>query len=633
MSTDIHDWRQDKQALVESEERHRALLRASSVALWVATPDGMITETKGWQEVTGQTKGEYLGLGSVNTIHPDDQTRIEQAWLQAVLAGENYEAECWVRQANGDYRWMLTRAVPIRNPDGSIREWIGGLSDIHDRRTAEEQLRQSEERLRLAMQAARMVAWEQDLLTGHITRSYNSLGLLGIGSGPSSEVLDNIHPEDRPLRDGFMSQIAATGTATIEFRYVSPTGKMLWLYSRGEKAGPNRVVGVTYDITDRKAAEEEIWRIANHDALTGLPNRLLFQHRLEKALSEAQKSGTSVSLLLIDLDDFKDVNDTLGHNAGDALLKETAARLVLMMRDCDTVARLGGDEFAVIVVESLELKHAANLAQTITKRLRQPFAHESRMIVSRASIGVAGFPDHDYDPTELMRDADIALYRAKATGRGQVVTYSAGMRAAAEQRLLVGKEAREAIIRDQIVPLYQPKICLTAGRTVGLEALARWCHPDKGLLTPATFGAVFDDPEIAKALGNRLIGKITSDIRRWIGSGLNPGRVAVNLSSAEFSQPDLADEILRILALARVPSKHFEIEVTEKVLLEGRSGLVADTLNKFRKRGVQVALDDFGTGYASLTHLKQLPVTTSRSIKASSVTWSRMQMIRRLWRP
>jgi EAL domain-containing protein (putative c-di-GMP-specific phosphodiesterase class I) len=182
------------------------------------------------------------------------------------------------------------------------------------------------------------------------------------------------------------------------------------------------------------------------------------------------------------------------------------------------------------------------------------------------------------------------------------------MRMAAEQRLTLAREIREAIARDQLVPFYQPKVCVSSGRVVGLEALARWHHPTHGLLSPGAFAAAFDDPEVATAFSKRLIGKIASDIRTWIKAGLDPGRVAVNLSSVEFSQRDLADEVLRILRLAKVPPDHFEVEVTEKVLLDGRSGLVLDTLERFHRHGVQIALDDFGTGYASLTHLKEFPV-------------------------
>jgi diguanylate cyclase (GGDEF)-like protein len=454
-----------------------------------------------------------------------------------------------------------------------------------------------------------MVAWELDTRTDQITRSENSLVLLGLGSGPAEDFLERIGPEDRARREEFLGNLRETGTDTMEFRYFLPDGRSLWLGTRAQKAGLHRVVGVTFDITDRKAAEEEIWRAANHDPLTGLPNRALLQHRLDQALKDALEKGTSVSLLLIDLDNFKDVNDSLGHAAGDALLKETAARLSGMMRECDTVARLGGDEFAVIVVEPLKVGNATSLADNIIHRIRQPFAHEGRIIVSRASIGVAAFPEHDSASAELLKDADIALYRAKAEGRGRVVTYSATMRAAAEQRLSLLKEVKDALRREEVIPFYQPKVCLSTGRTVGLEALARWQHPSKGLLTPATFGLAFDDPELAVVLNKRLIGKIVSDIRKWLIAGIDPGRVAINFSSSEFSHPDLANNVLQVLALAKVPAKHLEIEVTEKVLLEGRSGMVSKTLEKFRGHGVQIALDDFGTGYASLTHLKQFPVS------------------------
>jgi len=736
-STDIHEWKKAEQALAESEERHRALIEASAAMIWRAASDGSILGGWGWEEFCGQASGEYEGRGWLDVVHPDDRERIERIWRELVAAPRTGTSEYRVRHKDGQYRWVSARAVPLNAPDGSVREWVGTLTDIHEQKQAEEAvrtseerlrlavettslgiwdadlvtgqvqwapetreilglapdapityqeylelihpedrervekksfeevpgkglaytgsyriiraddgavrwvavnaralldengrvvrkigtiqdvterklaenaMRASEERLRLALQAARMCAWEQDLTTDQVVRSENSLGLLEIGSGPLSEFLGRVSPEDQEARARFIARIIENGSDTMEFRYTSPAGKTMWLASRGEMAGPNRVIGVTFDISDRKAAEEEVWRSANHDSLTGLPNRVLFQQCLDRALERARESGTHVSLLLIDLDDFKDVNDTLGHDAGDALLKETATRLTALVRGCDTVARLGGDEFAVVVVEPLRLGNAASLATTMTQRLRQPFLYNGRTIVSRASIGVAGFPDHDSDPVELMKDADIALYRAKAEGRNRVVIYSPGMRAMAEQRLNLGREIREALSRDQLLPFYQPKVCLATGAIVGLEALARWRHDTKGILTPGTFGAAFDDPELATAVGKRLIGRVASDMRKWLDAGLSLGRVAVNLSSAEFSQPDLAEEILRILDLVKVPAEHFEIEVTERVLLEGRSGAVAEALGKFHRRGVQIALDDFGTGYASLTHLKQFPV-------------------------
>jgi diguanylate cyclase (GGDEF)-like protein/PAS domain S-box-containing protein len=612
-STDIHEQRHATEALRINEERLRLAIETTRLGIWDAD---LITGKREWTREardvlrispeTPATRDTFL-----DRIHPEDRTRIGDRFFAAVPENELvYGDECRVFRAdNGEERWVAVSGRTFLDEDGRAIRKLGTIQDITERKRAEEALRDSETRLQLALQAARMVAWERDTRTDRVTRSENSLALLGLGSGPDEAFLERIRPEDRARREEFLASLGDTGTNTMEFRYFLPDGRSLWLGTRAQKAGPHRVVGVTFDITDRKAAEEEIWPAANHDPLTGLPNRALLQHRLDHALKDALEKGTSVSLLLIDLNNFKDVNDSLGHAAGDALLKETAARLSDMMRECDTVVRLGGDEFAVIVVEPLKLGNAISLADNILQRIRQPFAHKGRMIVTRASIGVAAFPEHDSAPAELLKDADIALYQAKADGRSRVVTYSASMRMAAEHRLALLKEIREALRREEIIPFYQPKVCLSTRRMIGLEALARWQHPVKGLLTPATFGLAFDDPELAIVLSKRLIGKIVSDIRKWLIAGIDPGRVAINFSSSEFSHPDLADNVLHVLDLAKVPAKHLEIEVTEKVLLEGRSGMVSETLEKFRKQGVQIALDDFGTGYASLTHLKQFPVS------------------------
>ncbi|NBJ12250.1 bifunctional diguanylate cyclase/phosphodiesterase [Microvirga arsenatis] len=609
--TDVHAWKEAERRVAESEERLRLAVETTGLGIWDAD---LVTGRRQWS-AEART---ILGIGPevpttrdtfLERIHPEDRARMDGKFFAHDPASHlAYDDECRILRADtGEERWVAVTGQTLFDGDGRAVRKIGTIQDVTERRRAQDALRASEERLQLALQAARMVAWEQDLVTNHISRSGNALELLGVASGPLEEFLERVPVEDRAHRERFLERIRAEGADTMEFRYTLPEGKTLWLASRAQRTDGDRVVGVTFDISDRKAAEEEIWRTANHDALTGLPNRVLFQRCLEQALAQARPRGTGVSLLLIDLDDFKDVNDTLGHDAGDALLQETAARLAGTVRDGDTVARLGGDEFAVLVVDT-QAHPVTSLAETITKRVRQPFTYNGRMIVSRASIGIASFPEHDAAPAELMKDAGIALYQAKREGRGRVVTYSADMRTAAEQRLALRREVKEAIARDQLLPFYQPKVCLSTGQVVGLEALARWQHPTKGLLTPGAFAAAFDDPELVTAFSKRLIGKIASDVRQWLKVGLNPGRVAVNLSSAEFSQLDLADEVLRILRLAKVPTQHFEVEVTEKVLLDGRSGLVLDTLERFHRKGVQVALDDFGTGYASLTHLKEFPV-------------------------
>jgi diguanylate cyclase (GGDEF)-like protein/PAS domain S-box-containing protein len=606
--TDIHEWKASESAAAQSRERYKALLEASAVVFWLADPDGMLTHLEGTIEFGGLAENTYTGAGWLQSVHPDDLARVKAAWQWALSSGSDYQSEFRIMLADGQYRWMLANAVALKNADGTIREWVGSVSDIHDRRQAEEKLRASEERLRLALHAGRMFAWEQDLTTDHITRSQNAVTLLGIGSGPLSDFLGRVHPEDRVLRQRFAQQVKAQGSYTSEFRYILPSGKVLWFGSRAELTSPDRVVGVTFDITDRKSAEEEIWRAANHDALTGLSNRVLFHRCLEQALAKAKRGKACIGLLLIDLDDFKDVNDTLGHDAGDALLKETAARLTDLIGANDRVARLGGDEFAVLMADLQTIDDAARFAECVVERLREPFTYKRRVVSSRASIGVAAFPDHHSEPAELMKSADIALYRAKAQGRNRVLAYSPAMRREIEERVSLGIDLREALAKSQMVPFYQPKVCLATGRIIGFEALARWQHPTRGILTPNVFGAAFDDADLAPAIRRQLVPKIAADMRTWIDRGLAFGRIAVNLSSADFNQPQLVAEIIEALAGSGVPAEFLEVEITETVLLGRSSECVSAILKQFRDRGVQIALDDFGTGYASLMHLKHFPV-------------------------
>ncbi|GEO17683.1 bifunctional diguanylate cyclase/phosphodiesterase [Microvirga aerophila] len=597
-------------ALRASEERFRTLYNKTPLPLHALNSEGIIEYVSdAWLDLLGYCRDEVIGRPITDFMTEDSvRQRSESVWSNLFKTGVAKDIEYRLVTKEGRILDVLMSGRVEQNARGRFSHVFGGVIDVTARKQAAEALQASEERLRLALHAGRMFAWEHDLTTDFITRSQNSVELLGIGSGPLPDFLERVHPDDQPLRERFLHHIYANGSDTNEFRYLLPDGKVLWLGSRAEKAGPTRVVGVTFDITDRKAAEQEVWRVANHDVLTGLPNRALFQDRLEQALADAEQNGTSVSLLLIDLDDFKDVNDTLGHDAGDALLKEMATRLSAAVQACDTVARVGGDEFAIVLVQPLTLDRATSLAETLIAKLRQPFAYAERTVVSRASIGVAAFPDHDANPAELMKDADIALYRAKAQGRNRVVTYSSVLRTATEARVTLGRDVREAISNDQIVPFYQPKVCLTSGRIIGLEALARWQHPSKGVLTPGFFGAVFDDPEIAQAISESLISQVASDMREWLDQGFDLGRVAVNLSSAQFNQSELADDILGLLERSNVPPEHFEIEVTETVFLGKSADYVAAILGQFRQGKLQIALDDFGTGYASLTHLKQFPV-------------------------
>jgi diguanylate cyclase (GGDEF)-like protein/PAS domain S-box-containing protein len=602
-----------EEKLRESEQRYRLAALATSDAIYdweFATDRLQWGESRLGQFAYEAAEAPSSGTTWLDSVHPDDRAAVEDEVRHFIVgsAGERWQGEYRWRRGDGGYAYVRDRGYLVRDPSGRPVRMIGALQDLTEARRADEALRTGEERLRLALHASNMVAWDLDLRTEHVSRSDTAAALLGLGSGPASEFTARVHPEDRHKVDLLRLSSLTDGTHAAEIRYGAPDGREIWLSIRAERQDKDRMIGITFDISDRKATEEAIWQTANHDPLTGLANRALFQTRLGDALAAADASGKGVGLLLLDLDDFKDINDTLGHAAGDRLLVETAARLMQAVGDRGTVARVGGDEFAVVLVEQPGLAAIAACAEDILTALQPCFDYEGRALSTRASIGVAAFPDHHRDPVELMKDADIALYRAKESGRSRAVVYSSAARDVMERRVSILREVRQGLEAAEFVPHYQPKVSLANGEIVGFEALARWRHPALGLLTPAYFGSVFDDRDMSSALATSMIAQVASDIGSWMEQGLACGRVAVNLSSADFSDRKLADRIVALLAAARVPTAHFEIEVTETVFLGRQTEDVAAVLNEFHEAGISIALDDFGTGFASLTHLKQFPV-------------------------
>jgi len=353
----------------------------------------------------------------------------------------------------------------------------------------------------------------------------------------------------------------------------------------------------------RKRAEERLAHLAYHDVLTDLPNRVLLNDRLTQAILASQRSGDPIALMVLDLDHFKAVNDSLGHHAGDRMLQEVAVRLRALLRATDTVARLGGDEFALMLLDT-DLQNATLMARKLLNRLSEPYVIDDRPFVVSASIGIAGFPEHGTAADSVLQKADIAMYVAKSGGLG-VAVYAPDRDRQAHRRLTLTTELREAIERDQFVCHYQPIVSLETNAVIRVEALARWQHPAQGLLGPEEFISLAEQTGLIEPLTMLLIDKV---LTQWAAPGARfPVPIAVNLSAKHLRDPDLPDRVADLLRLHDAAPSTLALEITENSIMSDPDRSIA-CLTRLRDMGISVAVDDFGTGYSSLSYLRDLPV-------------------------
>jgi len=369
-----------------------------------------------------------------------------------------------------------------------------------------------------------------------------------------------------------------------------------------------RLLAISRDVTATRDAANELRWASEHDSLTELPNRAAFEAYLQAATFRAMEGGAGIGLLLIDLDHFKHVNDTLGHGAGDLLLKTFGRRLQQTMRAGDYVARLGGDEFAVVLHNVQSEAELIAAGRSIVSRLHDPIVYQGRVVGSGASIGGAIFPRDANCANDLFKHADTALYALKASGRGGIKMFHNYMREQLQTAATQLSLARRAVAARSLIPVYQPKIELGTGRTVGFEALMRWRHPQHGLQLPDTLAEAFKDYEHASAIGEQMQHAVLRDVARWSRSSFTFGRVSINAAPAEFLRDDYAERLIDHLNTHSVSPQQIEIEVTEHVFLDRGAEYVSRALKALHDIGVRVALDDFGTGYSSLSHLRDFPV-------------------------
>ena len=484
-------------------------------------------------------------------------------------------------------------------------------------RRAEEALRNSERRFRALIENSSDIITVLDAGGRILYESPSAERLLGHAAGAliGMELTDQIHPDDRhAVATAIELSSRAPGPMMAEFRMREPNGEWRSLQASVSNLLDNvEVRGIVLnarDVTGRKQDEEMIRHLAYFDALTGLPNRMLFDDRLAQALAHSRRRGArGLAIFLLDLDRFQTVNDTLGHGAGDELLRAAAARFSNVLREQDTVARLGGDEFLFVVSELDDAESAALVAGKILAELEAPFSISGHDLHLTASIGVAMFPQDGSEAAALIRDADTALHRAKKQGGNRYQLYDPTMNAIAFRRLVLENSLRRAFEREELRLHYQPLVSLQDGTFVGVEALIRWQHPELGLVSPAEFIPLAEETGLIVQLTHWVLKTACAQMKAWHDAGLELSSMSVNVSAQRFGTANLPEAVREALTSAGLDGKHLCIELTESVMMENPEQTIA-TMQELKQLRVKISIDDFGTGYSSLSYLKRLPIDT-----------------------
>jgi diguanylate cyclase (GGDEF)-like protein/PAS domain S-box-containing protein len=568
------------------------------------------------------TMARLGGFEAVKVSHLD-VLPAEAAPERALLAGRGIQAMLCVPMLHAGnlvgFLGLAAHKGPVDWSDDAVAmlRMVGEIfSNALERKRHEEALHFSEERFKLAALGANDGLWDWDLRSGRIHFSARWKALLGYAedeiSNSPEEWISRIHPDERA---GFIVDLDEHTNRTashfeFEHRMLHRDGKYRWMLSRGigvrDEAGKvTRMAGSQTDITNRKEAESKLVHDAFHDSLTGLPNRVLFLDRLSRTLKRAQRrKNATFAVLFMDLDRFKVVNDGLGHGTGDKLLIEIAARLEKCVRPSDTIGRMGGDEFTVLLEDLDGDMDATRVAERIQDAIRQPFNLGGHDIFTSASIGIAYYDSVYMEPEEMLRDADTAMYRAKSLGKTRYAIFDVDMHERASQRLELENDLRRALEGREFLLHYQPIVSLRQMKITGFEALVRWQHPTRGLVSPADFIPVVEENGLIIPLGQTVLLEACRQASIWQAQpGTSPElSMSINLSTRQFAQPDLAGQIAQVLVETGVTPGSIRLEITESVLMEHAES-VSRLLSELKAMRCKIQIDDFGTGYSSLSYL------------------------------
>jgi diguanylate cyclase (GGDEF)-like protein/PAS domain S-box-containing protein len=598
-----------------------AALEAAANAIVIADSKGNIAwVNRAFSAMTGYPKEEVLGKNP-RLMKSGKQTDSYYSDLwSTILSGKVWNGELINRRKDGTTYTEEMTITPVAADSGNPRDryFIAIKQDVTKRKDSEEALL-----LKTALLEAQAETTIDGILviddSDQIVLSNKQFGIhFGIPenlltSGNRQTVLQHVTDQIEG-RAAFLEKVQyfqSHPDAKSRDELKLKNGKIFDRYTAPLKDAKGQYRGRIFyfrDITERKKAEEQVQFLAYYDALTRLPNRTLLYDRLQKALASARRRGNKIGVLYLDLDRFKDINDSLGHSVGDLLLQEVARRLKTWAREQDTIARVGGDEFLIVLSELNDVAGAAIAAQRIVNMTAAEFAVQEHTLSVSCSIGVSLFPEHGKDCETLIKNADAAMYSAKAHGRNNFKFFTADMNAEVVERLTLENSLRPALDRKELFLMYQPQMDLVTGRVTGLEALLRWQHPTLGLVPPDKFIRIAENSGLIVPIGEWVLRTACSQARRWQEEGHTALSIAVNVSAVQFRQEGFCELIRRILHETGLAPQFLELELTESLLL-ANADVMLSVVRELRSTGIMLAIDDFGTGYSSFSYLRQFPIS------------------------
>ena len=596
----------------------RAVIQASPLAIIARDNNRVVTM---WNPAAERMFGwsEAEVLNTATSIVPPHLKAETEALRVRAMAGESIILEESQRmRRDGSLVDVSMSIAPVHDEQGNADGTMVTIADISGRKQAEALLRESEAHLRLAMDAAQLGMWYWECESDRFAYSGGLAALFGRSDEAADvsyrDLQKSLHPEDRDLFEVTMRHAVKQGADfQVDYRVVWPDGSVHWLANRAQvhrdaSGRALRIVGVAMDLTDRKIAEQRIAHMAHHDALTGLPNRVLLRDRIQQAIARAHRNQTQLAVLFIDLDRFKNINDSLGHQLGDRLLQSVASRILACVREGDTVSRVGGDEFVIVIPEIESSADAAAVAGKILEVLGSAFHLHGNDLHVAASIGISLYPSDGGDAETLMRNADTAMYHAKDSGRGNAQYFTQHMNVAAQQRLTLENALRRALEAREFELHYQPLFDLRDRTITGFEALLRWNRPGSGQVTPGEFIGVAEESGLIVPIGEWVLREALRQAKAWQVEGRKL-HMSVNVSANQLARTSFVERLRRLLQETGVDPSTIELEVTEGVIVGG-AGEAREAIDQIAALGVGIAIDDFGTGYSGLAYLKRLPIDT-----------------------